>query len=326
MKPIFKISGLSSAANDRMLSISLNDNAGTEGDNVTITLDDRDYKLEFPPRGLKIQVYLGYEETGLVLMGEFEIDEVQHKESQAASMVIKANSQKHTNSEIKVPRTEFFDEMTISQIVGEIAGRNGYASDVGDVGDFYYDHIEYVGKSDIAFLTELAEKHDAYVKLQDGKLIFRARSDTLGLVTLERNTMQQWVGVGYKSVVASLSFTFNARQEYKSVRCCWRDRESNELRYTTIGEGEPVFDNMREFETKQAAEMHAGKKLKRLNRGEGRIDSLDVPGNPNVRAAMELALVGFRPEVCDKEWVIESCTHTFDSGGYRLSIQADLKK
>ena len=86
-----------------------------------------------------------------------------------------------------------------------------------------------------------------------------------------------------------------------------------------------MFDNMREFEDKAAAKMHAGRKLERQKRGEGRIDSLQVPGNPNVRAAMELTLTGFRPEVCEKTWVIESCTHTFDNGGYKLSIQADLK-
>ena len=327
MKPIFKITGLSAAANDRVLSIQVEDNAGIEGDNVTITIDDRDYEMEWIPPGTRIDVFLGYDKTGLIHIGHYEVDECQHKQAQAAEVVIKANAQYHSEqSGIKKPRTQPWDEQSLASITGTIAARNGYAPEIdGQVAGFYYDHLDQDNESDIHFLTRLAEKHDAYVKCQDGKLLLKARENTNGAVHIERNTQTQWTQVGWRTIGTSLSATINLRQQYKSVRTQWVDKETGELKYEIEGSGEPQFDVRRSYENHGVAKMAAQKKLKRLGRGEGQIDSLDLPGDPNIRAEMELTLSGFRPEICELTWIITRVSHTFDGGGYKTSLSADLK-
>lgn len=328
MRPIFKITGLSDAANDRVLSINIQDNAGIEGDNVTITLDDRDYEMTWIPPGTRIDVFLGYDKTGLVHMGHYEVDEAQHKESQAAQVVIKGNAQYHSEkSGIKKPVTQPWDEQSLASIVGAIAARNGYGAEIDpEVAAFYYDHLDQDQESDIHFLSRLAEKHDCYVKLQDGKLLFMSRERTTGAVTVEKNTQTQWTDVGWRTIGTDLSATVNLRQKYNSVRTHWIDKESNECVYEVAGSGEPQFDVRRSYEHRGQAKMAAEKKLKRLARGEGQIDSLSLPGDPNIRAEMELSLVGFRPEICAMQWITTRVTHSYDNGGYKTSLSADLKQ
>ena len=323
MTPDFRISGLSAAANDRVLSLTVNDNAGIEGDNCSIVLDDRDYKLEWPPKGHRIQVYMGYKETGLELMGMYEIDQVRHKESQAANMEIAANAQYHLNSNIKNPITQPWDEMTLGAIVSALAGRNGYAATVHPaLAGLFYDHLDQTEESDAHLLTRLADFHNAYAKYQDGKLLFYPRGETLGAVTVERNTQKQWTPLGFITVESSISATINTRNEYNSVKAEWHDTHSNERRVEIIGSGEPQHEIRHTHESKERAMQAASAKLDALNRGTGKIDSLVIPGDARVRAEMDLIVTGFRPEITSLKWIVESATHSLSSGGYKTTIKA----
>ncbi len=71
MRPDFEISGLSAAANDRLLSLTVTESTQGKSDSATFTLDDRDYLLEVPRKGQIITVMIGYKETGLSPAGEY---------------------------------------------------------------------------------------------------------------------------------------------------------------------------------------------------------------------------------------------------------------
>lgn len=60
----------------RLISLRITDEAGITSDSVEICLDDRDSLIEMPSSGSKLQVHLGYIETGLVSMGLYIVDEV----------------------------------------------------------------------------------------------------------------------------------------------------------------------------------------------------------------------------------------------------------
>jgi len=328
MRPQVEISGLSAAANDRLLSVSLTDNAGIEGDSVSITLDDRDYKLEWPPKGKQITVKMGYKETGLVKMGDFEIDQVRHKESQAATLEITANAQKHKTSNIKQTVTQPWDEKPLQQIVSTIAGRNGYAPDVHpDLASIYFPHLDQTEEGDIHFLTRIAEQYDAYCKLQDGKLLFYPRDETLGTVTVERSSAKQWTPQGWKTIESSLSFSVNTRHEYKSVKAYWQNEHENQRVYEGVPQSlpEPVHELRKTYESKEKALEAANSKFKELARNTGTVENLQIPGDPMVRAEMDLVLVGFRPEACSIPWVIKTATHVIDNGGYKTTVKAEVE-
>ncbi len=80
MTPAFKIIAagvnITPQIEDRLLGLSINDEAGFKSDTVEITLDDRDNAIELPLPGAPIAVFMGYEETYLVPMGVFTADEV----------------------------------------------------------------------------------------------------------------------------------------------------------------------------------------------------------------------------------------------------------
>lgn len=326
MRPDFRISGLSAKANDRVLSVSVDDSAGIKSDKATLILDDRDYLLEWPQSGQIITVEMGYKETGLMMMGTFEVDEISHTDAQVAGFQITANAQTHTASNIKAPQTLPYDEKTLGQIVGEIAGRNGYTPEVHiDVAGIPFDHIDQREESDTHFLSRLAERFDCYVKFQDGKLLFKPRERTNGIVIVSRGSMTQITSKGLKTIGISLNATANTRNEYKSCKAAWHNVHTGERVYEVVGVGDPQYELRSTFESKQAALDAAGAKLKGLGRGTGQINSLSMPGDPSARAEMTLQLVNFRPEVCNKEWIITNAVHTIDSGGYVTSLKADVK-
>ena len=59
-----------------LLSLSVTDEAGFTSDKTEIKLDDRDGKISMPRTGAKLEISLGYKETGLVNMGIYVVDEV----------------------------------------------------------------------------------------------------------------------------------------------------------------------------------------------------------------------------------------------------------
>lgn len=314
MRPDFLIIGLTGEGNDRVLEITVEDNAGIRSDRVSIRLDDRDFKLKWPEQGKIIQILLGYKETGLINMGTFELDEPGY-EHPNRTIILSANAQYHGNSNIKAPQSQPWDEKTVGAIVSEIAGRNGYTPEVDpDVANIYYDHLDQSEESDVHFLTRVADELDCFVKYQDGKLQFKPREKTNGSVTVKM------------ADCSSLRATVNSRNDYGKVKAWWYDRDDGKKKFELAEGGDgPTFELRKTFFSKDEAKRAAASKLKQLSRGTGQINSLVIPGNPEVRAEMELFLEDFRPEICNIPWVITNATHSLTkSGGYITTIAADV--
>ena len=68
MKPDFNIWAqgnlITGLIKQRLISLRITDEAGITSDSVEICLDDRDSLIEMPSSGSKLQVHLGYVETG----------------------------------------------------------------------------------------------------------------------------------------------------------------------------------------------------------------------------------------------------------------------
>lgn len=314
MRPDFFISGLSANANDRLLSLTVTDEAGIKSDTCRITLDDRDYKLIVPTIGQQFTVEMGYKETGLTHMGLFEVDEVRVQETQAKTMEITARAQFHTTTNIKKPITQPWDEKTLGEIISTLAGRNGYSVEIdAKLGAIWYDHLDQTEESDIHLASRLAEQHDAYAKITDGKMLFKPRGVTNGSVTIE------------KTEGTHVTATLSARSDYTGVKAWWDDVDSGQRKEEVAGGGEKMFEIRQTFTGKPEAERTAAAKLEQLRRGTAQIDNLTIPGNPAVKAEMKLILVGFRPEV-NGEWITSSVTHTIDGSGFKTVVKCENDK
>jgi len=326
MKCAFKIVGLSALANKRVLSISVTDEMGAKSDKCQIRLDDRDYQLETPKKGQMIEVHLGYEETGLKMLGKFQLDEIKFLETQACTMEISGNAQEHVSkNSIKKTEQQPWDEKKLGDIFSTIATRHGYKPKIHpDIAEIYYDHLDQEDESDINFATRIAERHDAFVKIQDKQLIVMPREKLEGLVYIKKGSGKQVSSSGLVvTIPCSITATASARSEYDKVTTSYHDVDSGELKTQSVGDGPREHKVRQTFETQDKAQAGANAKKTQLDRGKGGIDNLTAPGDPNVRAGMRLLLVGFRPDICNIEWKISSVTHTMDNGGYKLSLKAE---
>ncbi|MEH6836043.1 hypothetical protein [Falsihalocynthiibacter arcticus] len=61
---------------DRLVRLTISDEAGLKSDTAQITIDDRDHILALPATGARLDISFGFEETGLVYLGQFVVDEV----------------------------------------------------------------------------------------------------------------------------------------------------------------------------------------------------------------------------------------------------------
>lgn len=62
----------------RLMQLTLTDNRGMEADQLDLTLDDSDGRLDIPTRGASIHLSLGWSDTGLIDKGSYTVDEVEH--------------------------------------------------------------------------------------------------------------------------------------------------------------------------------------------------------------------------------------------------------
>lgn len=329
MKIAYKITGVSDDAAKRVTSITVSDEQGIKSDKVEIVFDDRDYALSPPALGLVFDVYLGYENNGppLTKLGTFQVDEVKFSESEAAYVTVSGSAMFTNDETIKAPTTNSYDEKTIGEIASEIASRHGYTPDIdGDIASIYVDHLDQNEESDIHFLTRIAEEHDAFVKIQDQKLIVRSRDKTEGLIVAIKAPIYQFSSSDVVVMVpTSVSITQNARNKYNAVRAYWHDPDAAKRKGEVVGSGDPEFKIRRTFPTKEAAKQAAAAKFKQLKRGTESMDAFNAPGDPNIRAGMDLTMINFRNEV-NGDWIVTSVTHTMNSSGYKTSLRADRKQ
>ena len=81
-KPICRVvvagNDITAMLEQRLISIELTDNRGMEADQLDITLSDHDGLLAIPPRDAAIDLWLGWDDTGLIYKGRYNVDETEH--------------------------------------------------------------------------------------------------------------------------------------------------------------------------------------------------------------------------------------------------------
>jgi hypothetical protein len=160
---------------ERLVALTIQDQAGMENDTLNVTVDDRDGVIKFPPIGSKIDVWLGYEQKDghvnpvdkVLFMGRFYLSEFTHSKDANAGMVLTLTAKMlYDGNKMKQPRTGSFHRKTIKQIVEEIAERNELKARVHeDVGSKVIDHIDQNSESDRQFLTRLSIQYGCVMKV-----------------------------------------------------------------------------------------------------------------------------------------------------------------
>nr|VFK12740.1 MAG: hypothetical protein BECKLFY1418C_GA0070996_100165 [Candidatus Kentron sp. LFY] len=323
MTPAFRIfadsSEITGAIRDRLISLSVTDEAGNHSDTVEIRLDDRDGIIELPRKGAELEVLMGYRESGLVEMGLFTVDEVELT-GPPDTMVVRGKAA-NMRASLKAHKTRPWDETTIGDIVAAIAGEHGLEPRVADsLASVKIVHLDQTEESDLHLLTRIAKKYDAVSKPVNNFLLFVPRGEAksatgkeIPAVSINRNE------------TSDHRVTLADRGKYQAVLAHWHDTSTGLRTPVQVGEGEPVFTLRHAYKDANTATAAAQAKLDALMRGLGTLSLTLKHGNPVLAAEAKLTLLGFREGV-DGDWVITQANHTMAGGGYSTSLGAETPK
>lgn len=319
MTPDFKIIAagvnITPQISDRLLGLTITDEAGIKADTVEIVLDDRDGLIELPAPGAPLLVFLGYRETGLIPMGLFTSDEVTVS-APPATLTIRAKAA-DLGGNIKGQKSRSWDRMTIGDIVGAIAGEHGLTPKVAErFQAVLIEHIDQTAESDIGFLDRLGREYDALVSVKGGALLFMGKGagrTVSGQLIPPRPVLE--------SDTTSWTLTLTTREAYRSVVAVWQDTASAKQQEVVAGEGDPVYRIRHIHKTADEARRAASAKIGEIGRGNDTFEAT-FPGDPLVAAEGRILAGGFRAGV-NGLWSIRSATHTLDGSGFSTSISAE---
>ena len=319
MTPDFKVIAagvnITPQIRDRLLSLTVTDEAGIKADTVEIVLDDRDGLIELPTPGAPMLVFLGYRETALIPMGLFTSDEVTVS-SPPATLTIRAKAA-DLGGTIKDQKSRSWDKMTIGDIVATIAGEHGLTPKVAErLKSVLIDHIDQTEESDIGFLDRMGRDHDALVSVKGGALLFMGKGEgrsASGLPIPPRPVLAR--------DTTTWTLTLTTREAYASVLALWQDTGAARRQEVTAGEGAPTLRLRHIHQTEAEAMTAATAKLDEITRGSDSFEAT-FPGAPLIAAETRILTLGFRAGV-NGPWSITTATHTLDGSGFTTSISAE---
>lgn len=220
------------ALQGRLSCLTLTDNRGFEADQLDITLDDSDGKLDLPPRGAEVRVAIGWQESGLVDKGSFTIDEVNHSGA-PDTLTIRARSA-DLRAGLTTQRQRSWPGATVGAIIKEIAEENDLIPMVSEAlaGEFIA-HLDQTNESAANLLTRLTKMFDAIATVKGGKLLFMhagagvsASGKPLPGVTITRQSGDRH------------NFNIADRDAYTHVKALWHDLGAAETKEVIWGKAE----------------------------------------------------------------------------------------
>lgn len=309
---------------EKLLSLSVTDREGDRADAVDIELEDGPPHIAIPRENDLVQVWLGYEETGVEYMGAYRISNVT---VHCIPWRIKVTGEAaDMTAPLKEHRERHWDKKKVGDIVGDVAAEAGLTPQVSaKVGGFQYDWFGQQSESGMHMLQRLADRHNALFTVKDGKLIFaeRGSGETAGGAALP-----PLVIVPQMLIPGTCEVSFHKRGAHKKIAGEHYDRdEAKRKRHTVDGEDdtEAEYTRRHAYASDDEAKAAAGSKSKQLKR-EGTTTSCGLEGHPSAKAGRPMTYAGVRPGVDGLLFVIEEARHSFSKGqAYRTDVKGKLK-
>ncbi|MGE4296922.1 MAG: contractile injection system protein, VgrG/Pvc8 family [Desulfovibrionaceae bacterium] len=323
MRPIFSIvadsSDVTARFRDRLVRLVVTDKAGVSADTVEIAVDNREGKVSAPRVGVVLAVSLGYQATGLHMVGTYAVDEL--SESGWPRTLTIRGTAADMRSTMKQMRTRSWDDASLRKVVADIAAAHGLTPKVAaSLADIRIAHLDQTEESDMQLLTRLSKDYGAVAKPAGGYLLFTPRGEA---VSAGGKAMPA-VAVAAKQI-QSFEVTASGRSKYATVVAAWQDVAAGQRREVSVGSGDPVFKLPGCYPDEARARAAAKSKLEACERGTGTLE-LTMEGNPSLVAEARLTVSGLGV-LADGTWIIEQVRHELgDKNGYRCMVTATVPK
>jgi phage protein D len=331
VKPIFKIEAddqdITDLLTTRLISLNISDETGFASDKAEILLDNRDHVLDIPARGTLLKIYLGYQgraldsDNKLSFMGSFTVDNISLSSPGQLRIVAKASyaKSKGLSNKIRSPKSKSWHKTNLGFIIQRIAFDNKFIALTDPYfSQIYIPHIDQTSQSDLSFLVDLAQNHDALFKFIDGKLVFARKSTGISVTGKLIATIQI-----LENQISSWKLDILDRAKFGKIIAKYQNIETAKEKKVTIGNEEPAYEMRFTFPNEEIATNSAKAKLAQQSRGVSQIE-LTIVGNPKLSTEGKISIPDIR-YLKDSQWIITSITHDLSSQGYKSTIRATDK-
>lgn len=330
--PVLQLTADNKPLNDkvmaRLMTVSVTDNKNLDADELTITLDDHDGTLEMPKRGVRLQCWMGFEDSDVHDMGTYVVDGCEWSGT-PDTLSITAKSADFKSS-LKSGHSQSYHNKTLGDIADTVAKRQQLTLSIKpelvsiDVG-----HVDQTDESDIHLLTRLCHQYGAVVNIKHGKLlIFTANANVsvsghpLDITVITRQTGDQF------------RYSVEDRQgDYTGVSARYQDKGQATKKTATAGNVEkrgggddPNTKTKRlkgAYKSKQAAAAAAAAEMKRIKDEQARFSINTAYAYPAVTTESPIQLQGFKAEIDALRWTVDKAVHSYSKSG-GLTTQLDL--
>ena len=271
--------------------------------------------------------YEGYQESGVVRIGKFKITTIT-PQLYPRSITITATAapfEKNDPTGFRERRSASWDNTTLGEIFQTIAKRHSLSPRMDSrLSGFTYAHVDQTDETDAAFLSRLAEEHDAVVKPVNGLYILayrgesrRITGETLPVIKLSCPPVNHPGCNGF----IQCSFDTPGRKNCNGTQVKYHDDKTGQIKSITSG-SPPYKTDPNVYVNREHAEAIAKGTHRKVRRNKSKI-RLDIPGNPYIAAEGLIELdatfpVGMRGTVS----IDRVETRGARGEGYRMSLMA----
>lgn len=273
---------------DRLISLSITDVKGLDSDKIMIKLDDREPQFELPPVDVKMHVWLSLKGENLESFGVFTVDEIMTDDEYGTLEL--SGCAADMLSELKTPRNETYDNLTLDNLVQMVANRAGYQTAVSnELKTINFEHIDQRSESDINLLTRLLRPLNATLKAVEGYLLVQYKNQgesTTGKTLLVHEIDSKKEGVFVRAMITS-------RSKYTAVKAFYKTVDMTRRKSVSAGEDDKAYELKETYKTQAEAQQHAEAKLKELKQGE-KVVEIVMPAHHQIRAEHTVKLLNHR--------------------------------
>lgn len=308
---------ITNAIEKRLDSIRLTDNRGMEADTLDINLSDHDGALAIPPRGAKIELWLGWTTNGLIYKGSYTVDETEHSGAPDV-LSIRARSA-DLRETLKTKREQTWKDVTLREILSTIALRSQLDLKIApSLSGQTIAHFDQANESDANIITRLAEQFDAVIGVKAGCLIcgVTGAGKTSSGLSLPHITLTREDGDGHRFLQAD-------RNSYSGVKAYYYEANSAVKQEAIAGGGDNLKELRHTYADQQSALRAARSELTRLLRGTATLSYQLAHGRPDLIPELTYSLIGVKDEIDAITWLGSSVSHEYSSSGYTTSLELE---
>jgi len=271
----------------------------------------------WPSRRAAVQLWLGWQDTGLVYKGSYIVDEVEH--SGAPDVISIRASSADLRAGLTRKRERSWHEVTLADIVKTVAEAYSLKPIIDlMLGQIPIPHLDQADESDANLLTRLATDHDAISSVKAGHLLLMpvGASKTASGLDLPHIHLTRRDGDGHRWMEAD-------RDAYTGVRAHYYNDNSAERLDAIVGTDNNIKTLRHVYADEQSALQAARAEWQRFQRGAATLSYNLALGRADLIPEMTCSLSGVKQEISATVWLAKSVTHNLSDSGYITSLELE---